>query len=326
MQSYVRIMKLILVGLALFSANAVSIAQVYPGKPVRLIVPFAPGGGVDITTRVIAQKLSEMWGQQAIVDNRPGAGGIIGTEMAAKASADGYTALMGSIGSVSINPSLYSKLPYDPTRDFVPVTQIGFVPNILVVHPSIPAKNVNELIALAKSKPGDLTFGSGGVGTSNHLSGELFKRMAGVDMRHIPYKVGAQATSDLIGGQLAVMFDNLPTSLPHVKAGKLRPIAVTSSTRSSTLPGVPTVADSGLRGYEVVGWVGVLVPTGTQREIVTKLNADIGKVLAMRDVKEKFLAQGAETAASTPEQFAVFIRAEISKWAKVIKEIGARAD
>lgn len=319
-------MKLILFGLALFAVNAVSIAQVYPGKPVRLIVPFAPGGGVDITTRVIAQKLSEIWGQQAIVDNRPGAGGIIGTEMAAKASPDGYTALMGSIGSVSINPSLYSKLPYDPMRDFVPVTQTGFVPNILVVHPSIPAKNVKELIALAKSKPGDLTFGSGGVGTSNHLSGELFKRMAGVDMRHIPYKVGAQATSDLIGGQLAVMFDNLPTSLPHVKAGKLRPVAVTSSARSSALPGVPTVADSGLRGYEVVGWVGVLLPTGTQREIVTKLNADIGKVLAMRDVKEKFLAQGAETAASTPEQFAAFIRAEISKWARVIKETGARAD
>jgi tripartite-type tricarboxylate transporter receptor subunit TctC len=287
-----------------------------------LIVPFAPGGGVDFTARILAQKLGDLWNQQAVVDNRPGAGGIIGTELAAKSPPDGYTLLMGSIGSVSINPGLYRKLPYDPVKDFAPVTQIGFVPNIVVVHPSLPVRSIKDLIALARAKPGALTYGTGGSGTSNHLSGELFKTMARIDIRHIPYKVGAQATSDLMGGQLAAMFDNFPTSLPHVRAGKLRALAVTSAVRSSAAPDVPTVAESGLPGYEIVGWVGVLAPAATAKEIVGRLQADIAKALQLADVKEKFANLGAEAASSSPDQFAAFIQSEIAKWGKVIKDAG----
>ena len=312
------------IGCAL-ALGGTALAQSYPGKSVRLIVPFAPGGGVDFTSRILAQKLSELWGQQAIVDNRPGAGGIIGTEAAAKSAPDGYTLLMGSIGSISINPSLYSKLTYSPLRDFAPVTLTGFVPNIVVVHPAVPVKNIAQLIAMAKQKPGLFTFGTGGSGTSNHLSGELFASMAGVQFRHIPYKVGAQATSDLMGGQLDVMFDNLPTSIPHVRAGKLRGLAVTSASRSSAAPELPTVAESGLRGYDVTGWVGVLVPAQTSSEIVSKLHADIAKGLSTADAKERFLSQGAEAATSTPPQFAAFIRTEIEKWAGVVKKAGITA-
>jgi tripartite-type tricarboxylate transporter receptor subunit TctC len=297
-------------------------AQPYPAKTVRLIVPFAPGGGVDFTARILAQKLSDAWGQQAVVDNRPGAGGIIGTELVAKSPPDGYTLLMGSIGSVSINPGLYRKLPYDPVKDFAPVTQIGFVPNIVVVHPSLPVKSIRELIALARANPGALVYGTGGSGTSNHLSGELFKTMARIDIRHVPYKVGAQATSDLIGGQLSVMFDNFPTSLPHVRAGKLRALAVTSAVRSGAAPDVPTVAESGLPGYEIIGWVGVLAPAATAKEMLNKLYADIAKALTLADLKEKFANLGAEAGSSTPEQFAAFIQSEIAKWGKVIRDAG----
>ena len=311
--------------LCILSMVAPAGAQSYPAKPVRLIVPFAPGGGVDFTSRILAQKLSELWGQQAIVDNRPGAGGIIGTETVMKAAPDGYTLLMGSIGSISINPSLYAKLSYSPLRDFAPVTLTGFVPNIVVVHPAVPVKTIAQLVALGKQKPGLLTFGTGGTGTSNHLSGELFGAMAGIKLRHIPYKVGAQATSDLMGGQLDVMFDNLPTSLPHVRAGKLRGLAVTSASRSSAAPELPTVAESGLAGYDVTGWVGVLVPAQTPGEIVTKLHADIAKVLAAPDAKERFLSQGAEAATSTPQEFRAFVRAEIEKWAGVVRKAGITA-
>ena len=297
-------------------------AQSYPAKAVRLIVPFAPGGGVDFTTRILAQKLGDQWGQQAVVDNRPGAGGIIGTELVAKSPPDGYTLLMGSIGSVSINPGLYRKLPYDPVKDFAPVTQIGFVPNIVVVHPSLPVRSVRELIAFARARPGVLVYGTGGSGTSNHLSGELFKTLARIDLRHVPYKVGAQATSDLIGGHLAVMFDNFPTSLPHVRAGKLRALAVTSAVRSGAAPEVPTVAESGLPGYEIIGWVGVLAPAATAKEVVGRLHADIGKALLVPDLKDKFANLGAEAGSSTPEQFAAFIQSEIAKWGKVIKDAG----
>ena len=285
-------------------------------------MPFAPGGGVDFTARILAQKLTDSWGQQAVVDNRPGAGGIIGTELVAKSAPDGYTLLMGSIGSVSINPGLYRKLPYDPVKDFAPVTQIGFVPNIVVVHPSLPVKSIRELIALARANPGALVYGTGGSGTSNHLSGELFKTMARIEIRHVPYKVGAQATSDLIGGQLSVMFDNFPTSLPHVRAGKLRALAVTSAVRSGAAPDVPTVAESGLPGYEIIGWVGVLAPAATPKEMLNKLNADIAKALQLSDLKEKFANLGAEAGSSTPEQFAAFIQSEIAKWGKVIKDAG----
>ena len=285
-------------------------------------MPFAPGGGVDFTARILAQKLTDSWGQQAVVDNRPGAGGIRGTELVAKSAPDGYTLLMGSIGSVSINPGLYRKLPYDPVKDFAPVTQIGFVPNIVVVHPSLPVKSIRELIALARANPGALVYGTGGSGTSNHLSGELFKTMARIEIRHVPYKVGAQATSDLIGGQLSVMFDNFPTSLPHVRAGKLRALAVTSAVRSGAAPDVPTVAESGLPGYEIIGWVGVLAPAATPKEMLNKLNADIAKALQLSDLKEKFANLGAEAGSSTPEQFAAFIQSEIAKWGKVIKDAG----
>jgi len=308
--------------IAASSLLTVAHAQVAPTRSVRFVVPFAPGGGVDFTARILAQKLSDSWSQQVVVDNRPGAGGIIGTELVAKSPADGYTLLMGSIGSVSINPGLYRKLPYDPLRDFAPVTQIGFVPNIVVVHPSLPVKSIRELIALARAKPGALVYGTGGSGTSNHLSGELFKTMADVDIRHIPYKVGAQATSDLIGGQLSVMFDNFPTSLPHVRAGKLRPLAVTSAVRSSAAPEVPTVAESGLPGYEITGWVGVLAPAGTSKDTISMLHAEIAKVLKLSDLREKFANLGAEAGSSTPEQFAAFIQSEIAKWGRVIKAAG----
>lgn len=302
------------------SANA----QPYPQKPIRIVVPFAPGGGVDFTSRVIAQRASEIFGQQVVVDNRPGAGGIIGTEIAAKAPADGYTLLMGSVGTLSINPGLYPKLPYDSAKDFVAISQVATVPNIVVVHPSLPVRSIKDLIALAKARPGQLNYGTGGNGTSNHLSGELFKRMAGVDITHVPYKVGAQATSDLIAGQLTVMFDNFPTSLPHVKAGKLRALAVTGTGRSPAAPAIPTVSESGLAGYEVTGWAGLLAPAGTSREVISRLHDVLMQIIRQADMRERLMVQGAEAVGDSPDQFASFIRSETVKWGKVIADAGIK--
>ncbi len=298
----------------------------YPNKPVRLVVPFPAGGTTDILARAAAQKLSETWGQQVIVDNRPGAGGNIGAELVAKAAPDGYTLLMGTVGTHAINSSLYAKMPYDHVKDFAPVILVAGVPNVLVVNPDLPIKTVAELIAYAKANPGKLNFASSGSGTSIHLSGELFKVMAGVQMTHVPYKGSAPALTDLIGGQVQLMFDNLPSSLPQIKGGKLRAVAVTSTARAAALPDVPTVAESGLPGFEASSWFGILAPAGTSKEIIAKINADVQKWLASPDAKDKLLGQGAIAAGGTPEDFAKHIQAETAKWAKVVKESGAKVD
>jgi len=298
----------------------------YPTKPIRLVVPFPPGGATDIMARAVAQKLTDAWGQSVIVDNRPGAGGNIGSELVAKAAPDGYTLEMGTVGTHAINPSLYAKMPYDHVKDFVPVILVAGVPNVLVVNPSVPAKSVQELIAYAKANPGRLNFASSGSGTSIHLSGELFKLMAGVQMTHVPYKGSAPALQDLLGGQVQLMFDNLPPSLPQIKAGKLRALAVTTAARAPALPDVPTIAESGLPGFEASSWFGVLAPAGTPPAIVTRLNTEIAAWLATPEAREKMVAVGAVIAGGTPEDFARHIATETAKWAKVVQESGAKVD
>jgi len=312
--------------LALLAPHVHAQAPAYPTKPIRIVVPFPPGGATDILARDVAQKLSEAWGQQVIVDNRPGAGGNIGSELVAKAAPDGYTLEMGTVGTHAINASLYAKMPYDHIRDFVPVILVAGVPNVLVVNPSVPVNSVQELIAYAKANPGKLNFASSGSGTSIHLSGELFKVMAGVQMTHVPYKGSAPAVQDLIGGQVQLMFDNLPPSLPQIKAGKLRALAVTSATRAPALPDTPTIAEAGLPGFEASSWFGLLAPAGTPPAIVAKLNAEVAKWLATPEAREKLARQGANAAGGTPEDFAKHIAAETAKWAKVVKDSGAKVD
>ena len=302
------------------------LAQAYPNHAIRLVVPFPAGGTTDILARAVGQKLTESLGQSVVVDNRPGAGGNIGADIVAKSAPDGYTLLMGTVGTHAINPSLYTKMPYDHVKDFVPVVLVAGVPNVLVVNPSVPVQSVADLIKLAKSKPGEINFASSGAGTSIHLSGELFKAMAGVDMTHVPYKGSAPALTDLIGGQVQLMFDNLPSALPQIKAGKLRAIAVTSLKRAPVLPDVPTIAESGLPGFEASSWFGVLAPAGTPAPVVAKLNAEVNKWLQSPDAREQLLAQGAVAAGGTPEQFAAHIRTETEKWAKVVKASGAKVD
>ena len=298
----------------------------YPTKPIRIVVPFPPGGATDILAREVAQKLNEAWGQQVIVDNRPGAGGNIGSELVAKAAPDGYTLEMGTVGTHAINASLYAKMPYDNVKDFVPIILVAGVPNVLEVNPSLPVNSVAELIAYAKANPGKLNFASSGNGTSIHLSGELFKAMAGVEMTHVPYKGSAPALQDLIAGQVQLMFDNLPPSLPQIKAGKLRALAVTSSVRAPALPDVPTVAEAGLPGFEASSWFGLLAPAGTPPAIVAKINAEVAKWLATPEAKENLSKQGANAAGGTPEDFASHIAAETAKWAKVVKASGAKIE
>ncbi len=297
----------------------------YPIKPIRLIVPFPPAGAADILSRTIGPKLGEALGQQVVIDNRTGAGGNIAADIVAKAQPDGYTLLMGFVGTHGINTSLYSKLSYDAVKDFAPVTLTAASTLILVSHPSLPVKSVKDLIALAKSKPGQLNFASPGSGTPQHLGGELLKRMAGVDMLHIPYKGAGPILADLLGGQVSLAYISMPAALPHIKSEKLRALGVTSSKRSAVAPDVPTIAES-LPGYEVDNWYGALAPAGTPREIVNKLNGAIAKVLQLPDVKERLAGQGFETLSSTPAQFAAYIKSEIVKWAQVIKESGARVD
>jgi len=308
------------------TAPAAAQAQAYPTKPIRLVVPFPPGGATDILARDVAQKLGEAWGQSAVVDNRPGAGGNIGSELVARAAPDGYTLEMGTVGTHAINASLYAKMPYDHVKDFAPVILVAGVPNVLVVNPALPVNSVQELIAYAKANPGKLNFASSGNGTSIHLSGELFKVMADVQMTHVPYKGSAPALQDLLGGQVQLMFDNLPPSLPQIKAGKLRALGVTAATRSPALPDVPTIAESGLPGFESSSWFGVLAPAGTPPAVIAKLNAEIATWLASPDAKQKLLAIGANAAGGTPDDFAKHIAAETAKWAKVVKESGAKID
>jgi len=328
MKSIVRHAALFLLGVSAFALAAIAGAQApaYPTKPIRLVVPFPAGGATDILAREVAKHLTDAWGQSVVVDNRPGAGGNIGSELVAKAAPDGYTLEMGTVGTHAINASLYSKMPYDHVKDFVPVILVAGVPNVLEVNPALPVNSVQELIAYAKANPGKLNFASSGSGTSIHLSGELFKVMAGVQMTHVPYKGSAPALQDLIGGQVQLMFDNLPPSLPQIKAGKLRALAVTSAARAPALPDTPTVAEAGLPGFEASSWFGVLAPAGTPPEIVNKLNAEIAKWLASPGAKEKLANVGANIAGGTPEDFARHIQAETAKWAKVVKESGAKVD
>ena len=301
-------------------------AQEYPAKTIRYIVPFAAGGMTDILGRVVGAKLTEAWGQQVIVDNRPGAAGGVGAGIAAKAPPDGYTLLGGTISSHAINVSLYSSLSYDPIRDFAPITLYVSLPNMLVVHPSLPVKTVRDVIALAKAKPKQLTYASAGNGTSQHLSGELFSMMTKVELVHVPYKGSAPGLADLVGGQVLMFFDNITTSLPLAKSGKIRSIAVTTAKRSSVAPDVPTIAESGLPGFDVSSWQGVFVPAGTPRTIVTKLNTEIVRILGLPDVRERLTGLGADPVGNTPEQFSAYIKAEIAKWAAVVKQTGARVD
>ena len=316
---------ILLAALAVANVHAQAPAASYPVKQIRVIVPFPAGGPTDAIARAIGQKLSETWGQPVIVDNRPGAGGNIGTELAAKSPADGYTLFIGTVAN-AINQSLFAKLPFDFVRDFAPVTQNYVTGLILAVHPSLPAHSVKELIALAKAHPGQLSYSSSGVGGTPHLAGELFNSMAGVKMVHVPYKGSAPAMADLLGGHIQLTFDNMLTVLPQVKAGKLRGLAVTMTTRSPLAPELPTVAEAGLKGFEVKSWNGVVVPTGTPKEIIARLNGEIVRILRQPDLREKFLVQGVELVPTTPEEFGAFIKQDIAKWAKVIQLSGARAE
>ena len=319
-------LKALLVAGALLAGSLPAWAQPYPNRPLRIVVPFPPGGGTDIGTRIVAQKLQEAWGQAVIVENKPGAAGIVGTELTAKSAPDGYTFMMGNIGTHAINVSLYKKLAYDPVRDFAPVSMVADLPLLLLVHPSVPANSVKELIALAKSQPGKLNFSSSGAGGSMHVAAELFKSMTGVDMVHIPYKGGAPAVADLLSGQVALSFSTVLETIQHVKAGKVRALAVTNDHRSIALPDLPTIAEAGLPGYQSISWLALFAPAGTPKEIVNKVSAESVRILKLPDVKERLLAQGAEPIGSTPEQLAATLAADIAKYAKVIRESGYKPE
>ena len=301
-------------------------AQSYPTKTIRMIVPYPPGGTTDILARAVGQKLTEGVGQSVVIDNRPGAGGNVGMEIVAKSVPDGYTIAMSAVSTLAIGASLYAKLPYDVLRDLAPVTQVGAVPNVLVVHPSLPANSVRALIALAKMKPGELTFGSAGSGTTVHMAGELFKSMAALDMVHIPYKGAAPAMVDLLAGRVQLMFDFVSSSLPHIRAQKLKALGVTSPRRAQVLPEVPTVAEGGLAGYEVYASFGVLAPAGTPKAVVATLNREIVKTLSTPYLRDRLGNEGAEPIGDTPEQFSAYLKTEVTKWAKVVKASGARVD
>jgi tripartite-type tricarboxylate transporter receptor subunit TctC len=304
---------------------AAGFAQDYPARPIRMVAPFAPGGGSDILARVVGQKMTERYGHPVLIDNRTGAGGNIGAEIVAKAPPDGYTLLMGGVPH-AISMSLYKKLGYDLTKDLAPVAMVATFPSAIVLHPSLPAKSVKELIALARAQPGQLNFGSAGNGSPNHLVLELFNTMARVKMTHVPYKGTGQMVIDLVAGQLQLGSMGFPTALPHVRTGKLRVIAVTSARRSPLLPESPTVAETGLPGFDVTSWYGVFGPPALSSDIVNKLNAEVGTMVAAPDAKERLAQLGAEPAKLTPDEFGRYVKGEVARWAKVVKESGARLD
>ncbi len=318
-----RMRVLLACGVALWSAAAV--AQ-YPARPIRLVVPFPAGGPTDIVGRTISQKLSEALGQTIIIDNRAGAGGVIGTEHVAKSAPDGYTLLVGTIGGLAVAMSLYPNRGYDTLRDFAPVTQAVTVTNILVVHPSLPVKSVRDLLALARAKPGTLNYASSGSGTVTHLAGELLKTMARVNIVHIPFKGGAPALTALMSGEVEMSFENSLIIVPHIKAGRARAIAVTGAQRSKLMPDLPTIAEGGLPGYNASGWYGFVAPAAVPKDIVARLATDIARVLRMPDVVERLSGQGAEPVGGTPEQFGAFIRTEIDKWTRLVKTANMKAD
>jgi len=301
-------------------------AQAYPSKPLHFVVPYPAGGPLDTVARLVGQKVSESLKQPVLVENKPGAGGNIGADMVAKAAPDGYTLLMGAVATHAINPTLYASIPYDAQKDFIPVTQIASTPNVLVVNPSLPVHSVQEFIAYAKAHPGELNFGSGSTGSAGHLAGELFKSMAGVQMTHVPYKGAAPAMTDLIGGRLQLMFDNLASSLVQIKAGKVRALAVTTAKRTELAPELPTIAESGLPGFDINTWFGLFVPAGTPPAIVQRLHGEFVKALEAPDVRSKMLALGAEPVGNSPGEFAQYIRSEAVKYAKLVKASGAKVD
>ncbi len=314
------------IGAAGIALAADAQAQAYPTKPIRMICPFPPGGTTDLVARLVAQKLSEAWGEQVIVDNRGGAGGVIGTEMAARSAPDGYTVLLGSITTHAVNPALYKKISFNPIKDFAPVSLVVSSPQLLAVHPSVPAKSVKELIALAKSKPGQLNYASAGSGTSPHLTFELFRSVAGIDVTHVPYKGTGPAITELVGGQVQMMITGVVALMPHVKSGKLRGVAVTSMKRVSALPNLPTIAESGLPKFDVSSWFGVFLPAGTSRAIVTKMNGEVRKILEIPEVRQRLIDLGADPASNSPEEFATYVKAEMARWGMVVRETGARVD
>jgi tripartite-type tricarboxylate transporter receptor subunit TctC len=316
----------LLAGATLALASGAAFAQAYPSKSIRLISPFAPGGGADITCRAIAPRLSAALGQQVIVDNRGGAGGVVGVEIAAKAPPDGYTLVLGTIGNIAVAPSLYPKMPYDPQKDLVPIGQVANTLNILVVHPSLPAKTVKEFIAIARSSPNQLLFGSSGAGAADHLAGELFNIMAGVKMVHVPYKGGAPAMLDLVSGQVQVVFATVATALGSIQGNRIRPIAMAGSQRYERLPQIPTISEAGLKGFEANNWYGLFAPAGTPREVVTRVHAESAKALATADVKTRLLDAGIIATSSTPETFTTYIQRETQKWAKVVKAANIKPD
>ena len=313
-------------GVILFAFTAAAMAQSYPNRPIRFVVPFAPGGSTDTLARTIGQKLTEALRQQVVVDNRSGANGNIGMEIVAHAAPDGYTILLGYIANLGIGPGLYAKLPFDPVRDYAPITQLASSPNILAVHPSLPVKSFREMIAYAKTNPKKLNFASSGVGSIGHLTGELLNRSAGVDMVHVPYKGSGQAVIDLLGGQVQMMFSGMSSVMPHIKAGRLRALAVTGAQRSPAVPDVPTIAESGFPGFAATAWYGVLATAGTPKPIVNRLHDEIVRALALPDVKERLNNVGFELVGGTPDEFAAFIKSEIAKWAKVVKASGAKPE
>jgi len=319
----------IIAAIAVCAAAASGIAgaaRPYPLRPVRFIVPFAPGGSTDTLARTIGQKLGESLGQQVVVDNRSGGNGNIGMEIVAHAAPDGYTIVLGYIANLAIGPSLYDKLPFDPVRDYAPITQLAQSPNILVVHPSVPAKTFREFIAYAKAHPGQVNFASASVGSIGHLTGELLNNAAGIRMQHIAYKGSGQAVIDLLGGQIQSMFSGMSSVMPHIKSGRLRPLAVTGAQRSPAAPDVPTIAESGFPGFEATAWYGVLAPAGTPRPVIDRLHDDIVRALKMSDVRERLEGVGFELIGSAPEAFGAYIKSEIRKWAKVVKASGAKPD
>jgi tripartite-type tricarboxylate transporter receptor subunit TctC len=315
------LLRLLLLALLLLAGPA--LAQPYPAKPVRMVVAFPAGGIADIYARIIATRVAEAWGQPVVVENRTGAGGTIAAEFVAKSPADGYTLCMGAVGTHAVNVSLFAKLPYDPVRDFAAVALVIEAEGLLVVHPSVPAQNVKELVALARTRP--LTYASAGVGTASHLAGELFKMMAKVDMTHVPYKGNVPAITDLLAGQTSLLFATMPTVLPHAKAGKLRAVATIGSARSAAAPEVPTVAES-LAGFEVNNWIGLFAPAGTPPEIVRRWNGEVMRIMQSKDIEARLPGEGTRFSPNTPEQFASFVKAEIAKWAPVVKASGARVD
>ena len=311
---------------SLAAAPAKDLASEYPKRPIRLVVPFPPGGATDILARVVGKRLADVWIQNVIIDNRPGAGGTLGANLVAKANPDGYTLLMGTNASHAIAPSLYANLAYDALKDFAPITLVAIVPQVVVVHPALPVRNIRELIALAKQKPGELNFSSAGQGTPGHLGMELFKMLTGTSMIHVPYQGGAPGLTAVAGGQVQFMADNMNSALPFIQAGRVRAIAVTSAKRSGALPEMPTIAEQGVTGFDSGSWFGMFAPAGTPAAIVAKLHAETVKALQLPDVRQTLAQQGAEVGANTPAQFTELIKSDIARWAKVIQAAGVKGN